>query len=224
MSWPRVGDHLAVGASTGYMIEERGDWLATARRAAGESISAVELSALSEPELPGLLSWLAGKPALPFWWVAAHGPTKAREMPEAELVGLLEQLSAYVQAIVIHPDTIEDLELYRGLGPKIAIENMDTRKPIGQTADDLNEIFAVLADARLCFDVAHLGAVDASMSEGHEILDRFGSRLSHVHISSLDDASHHVPLTEDDEERFGPVLDRCRDMPWILEAPLPQQS
>jgi hypothetical protein len=27
-----------------------------------------------------------------------------------------------------------------------------------------------------------------------------------------------MPLTEEDEERFAPVLDRCRDVPWILEA------
>jgi hypothetical protein len=220
MRWPRVRDHLAVGASTGYMSAERGDWPAMASLAAQESIDVVELSALSEPELPALLSWLASGPALPFWWIGAHGPTKAREMPEPDLVGLLEVLAMHVDVIVLHPDTIEDLERYRSLGAKIAIENMDTRKPVGQRADDLREIFDVLPDARLCFDIAHLSVVDATMGEGREILDRFGSRLSHVHISSLDESCHHIALSERDEQRFGELLDRCRDVPWILEAPL----
>jgi hypothetical protein len=55
----------------------------------------------------------------------------------------------------------------------------------------------------------------------HELLDRFAGRLRHLHISSLDDAGHHVPLRAGDEEAFGPILRRCRDVPWILEAPLP---
>jgi hypothetical protein len=30
-----------------------------------------------------------------------------------------------------------------------------------------------------------------------------------------------VPLRDSDEERFCPLLARCIDVPWILEAPLP---
>jgi len=56
------------------------------------------------------------------------------------------------------------------------------------------------------------------MRAGSEILDRYGSRLRQLHVSSLDDGQHHVPLTFEHEELFGPLLDRCRDVPWILEA------
>jgi hypothetical protein len=51
------------------------------------------------------------------------------------------------------------------------------------------------------------------------LLRRFSSRLSHIHLSSLDESQHHVPLTLEDETLFGPLLARCRDVPWILEAP-----
>jgi hypothetical protein len=220
MRWPRVRDHLAVGASTGYMSGHRGDWDALARTAAEESLGAVELSALSEPELPGLVDWLDAGPSLPFRWVAAHGPTKGREMPEADLVVVLARLALHVEAVVVHPDTMGDAALYRPLGAKLAVENMDSRKPMGQRAHQLQQIFDELPEARLCFDIAHAGAVDPSMAEGERILEQFGSRLSHVHVSSLDESSHHVSLTQDDEERFGSLLDRCRDVPWILEAPL----
>jgi sugar phosphate isomerase/epimerase len=220
MTWPRVRDHLAIGASTGYMSGHRGDWDTLARTAADESLSAVEFSALSEPELPGLVDWLEAAPSLPFRWIAAHAPAKARAMPEADLVARLARLAEHVEAVVVHPDTMDERPLYRLLGAKLALENMDTRKPVGQRVDQLERIFDELPEARLCFDVAHAGAVDPSMAEGERILEQLGARLSHVHVSSLDANCHHVSLTEDDEGRFGSLLDRCRDVPWILEAPL----
>lgn len=220
LHWPKVREHVAIGASTGYMASERGDWPTMVRLAADASIMAVELSALSEPELPTLLAWLDERPALPFQWVAAHGPTKQRRMPEQALIVLLESLTRHIEVVVLHPDAIDDVALYRALGSKLAIENMDTRKAVGQTAAELEDMFDELPEARLCFDIAHASAVDATMAEGERILDRLGSRLSHVHISSLDASCHHVALTAEDEDRFGPLLDRCRDVPWILEAPL----
>jgi hypothetical protein len=51
--------------------------------------------------------------------------------------------------------------------------------------------------------------------------DRFRSRRRQVHLSSLS-GGHHVPLREDDEELLADVLDRCRDVPWILEATPPE--
>ena len=80
-------------------------------------------------------------------------------------------------------------------------------------------MFDALPDAGLCFDIAHAWAVDPTMSVGSAILDRFGSRLRQLHISSVDDGQHHIPLTAEHEELFGPLLDRCRDVPWIIEAP-----
>ena len=220
LHWPRVRQHMAIGASTGYMSGDRNDWPTLARMAAAVSIVAVELSALSEPELAPLVAWLDQAPALPFQWVAAHGPTKGRHLPEREFVAMLSALARHVDAVVLHPDTMEDLALYRPLGSKLAIENMDARKSVGRTAQDLEVLFDALPAARLCFDIAHAAEVDPDMHEGGWILDRFGSRLSHVHVSSLDGSSHHVPLSVGDEERFGPLLNRCRDVPWILEAPL----
>ena len=140
-------------------------------------------------------------------------------MPEGALVVMLERLARHVETIVLHPDTMDDLALYRRLGAKLSVENMDTRKPVGQHADQLQLIFDELPQARLCFDVAHASAVDPSMGEGEGILERFGARLSHVHVSSLDGRCHHVSLTEEDEDRFDSLLRRCRDVPWILEAP-----
>lgn len=202
------------------MVDKRGDWDALVEDAARTAPNAAELSALSEDELPGLIEHLANGPRMPFPFVSVHGPSKGRVLSERALVEQLSRLPIWVSAIVLHPDVMDDLDAYRSLGRRLVIENMDARKAGGQTASDLAAYFEALPEARLCFDIAHAAAVDPSMDVGDAILDRFADRLSHVHISSLDEASHHVPLTELDEARFAPLLARCGDVPWILEAPL----
>jgi sugar phosphate isomerase/epimerase len=118
----------------------------------------------------------------------------------------------------MHPDTIVDAELYTALGSRLVLENMDARKQVGQTADALAELFKLLPAAGFCFDIAHAHSVDESMVIASELLDAFAPRLRHLHLSSLSDDLHHVPLTDDDAQCFTPLLMRCRDVPWILEA------
>jgi len=201
------------------MITLRGDWTALVEEASTISTDVLELAALSESELPGLVDFLDDLPELPFQYLSLHGPSKGLSMPEHELIALLDRVSPRVDSIVMHPDSLIDLDAWSSLGRRLVIENMDRRKSAGQTAESLEEYFEVLPEARLCFDVAHAWAVDASLEEGARILDRFASRLRQVHISSLDEGQHHVPLTAAHESLFGPLLDRCRDVPWILEAP-----
>lgn len=222
-----VLNHHPVGVSTGWLAagqRSRGEeplaWPVLAGRAQRHGIDACELAALAEPELPGLVDWLTSRPALPFGFISLHAPSKAREMPEPELVALLERVAPLVDAIVVHPDVIADHALWRRLGRALALENMDPRKSDAQTADALAPHFEQLPDAGLCFDVAHAYAIDPTLAEGHRILDRFGDRLRHLHVSALDPGHHHVPLSQAHEELLAPLLVRCRDVPWILEAPL----
>ncbi|MTD46460.1 hypothetical protein GKE82_19750 [Conexibacter sp. W3-3-2] len=212
--------HPRLGCSTGFLRDGGDDWTDMVTRARATSTEAIELAALSERELPGLLAFLGSSPALPFRFLSVHAPSKHRELPEAELVALLEPLVGRVEAIVVHPDTMQDLGAWIPLGRTLTVENMDLRKPTGRTADELAPILATLPQAQLCFDVAHAAQVDPTLAAGHEILDRFGSRLRHVHVSALDERGKHRPTTAADEAHLAPLLDRCRDVPWILEAPL----
>lgn len=214
--------HHPIGASTGFLVDERGDWPTLADAAAKLSPFTAEFAALSELELPGLLAYLlsAGKDEPSFHYLSVHGPSKDLKMAEPKLVDGLSRLPAFVDAIVVHPDVIDDPGEYRRLGSRLVLENMDTRKNGGRTADELAPYFAELPDAGLCLDVAHARDVDPTMAGAHELLDRFAGRLRHLHVSSLDAAGHHVGLRTEDEVAFWPVLQRCRDVPWILEAPL----
>lgn len=201
------------------MAELRGDWTEQVVAAMAVSPFAVELSALSEDEIDALEDYLGADPPLPFRYVSIHGPSKARRMPEDELVFRLVRLAAEADAVVMHPDTIDEPAAYRPLGHKLLIENMDERKASGRTLDELEPLFTELPDAGFCFDVAHAWSVDPTMTMAGELLDALGQRLRHLHVSSLSDDSHHVPLSAEDEELFRPLLLRCLDVPWILEAP-----
>lgn len=99
---------------------------------------------------------------------------------------------------------------------------MDYRKATGRFADELEIFFGRLPDAGFCLDIAHAHSIDATMQVAHELLERFLPRLRHVHLSSLS-TGHHVALREDDEALFADVLNRCRHVPWILEAPTPDR-
>src|SRR4051812_89399 len=146
-----MSQHLTLGCSTGYMHEQRGDWPGLVRQAAAECSFAVELAALSEPELPGLVRYLGSGPSLPFLFVSVHAPSKQRRVPEVDLVGMLLSLPPSIDAVVVHPDAIGDPSLYRPLGRTLAIENMDARKSDGRSADELAPFFEALPDAGLCF-------------------------------------------------------------------------
>ena len=206
--------------STGALAELRGDWEALVAEARRTSTFAVELAALSADELPDLLRFLAAAPALPFHFISLHAPSKGRRLREKQLIAMLMEVGRSVDAIVVHPDTIDEPARYAALGSALVLENMDSRKRDGRTVAELEPYFAALPQAGFCFDVAHTASVDATLGEGERLLDAFGARLRHVHVSSLDEDCHHVALTAQDEERFGALLRRCRDVPWILEAPL----
>jgi hypothetical protein len=213
--------HYPIGASTGYMAEHRGQWGLLVEEAASLSWFAVELSALSEKELSGLTVFLSEARDLPFRYVSVHAPSKGMELPEDELVRSLMALPRWIDAVVVHPDVIRDPAAYGPLGRRLVLENMDKRKGNGRTADELRVYFDALPMAGLCFDIAHAWSIDKTLGEGKRILDAFTGRLRHVHLSSLDDTDSHVPLREADAHRFAPLLSRCRDVPWILEAPPP---
>ncbi|MCU1677887.1 MAG: hypothetical protein JWM93_2645 [Frankiales bacterium] len=212
-----LGAHHPVGASTGF-LRDAGDWPAQARAAIAVSPFAAELAALTLSEFDSLETWLHTLPPLPFRYLSVHAPTKELDEDEAGLVERLANLPVFVRSIVVHPDVLADPAAYARVGSRLVLENMDARKAFGQTTDDLAQLFAVLPEAGLCLDVAHVTTVDPTMDLAHELLDRFGPRLRQLHVSSLVDGAH-VPLTLEDAERFRSVLRRCVDVPWVLEAP-----
>lgn len=221
-SAPPLEHHHPLGISTGVFARDRGNWPELVKAASSASVYVTELSALSEPELDGLERFLATSPRLPFRYVSVHAPAKKSSLSKDRLVQRLGKLPRWVRSVIAHPDRLRGLEQYRALGSRLVLENMDDRKADGRTADEMERFFRELPEAGFCLDVAHVYSLDPRMDLAHELLDRFGDRLRQVHLSSLRDGRH-VPVCPEDEELFESVLARCGDVPWIMEAEIPDR-
>ncbi len=105
------------------------------------------------------------------------------------------------------------------MGDRLLVENMDRRKPIGRNVGELRQIFDWLPEARFCFDIGHARQVDPSMTEASLLLGAFGDRLAEVHISEVNTASRHDPISPNAVIAFQSVAKHLPEaVPIVLET------
>lgn len=131
---------VSVGFSTGAIA--LGDFARALRIIDDTKADAVELSALRSAELPSLLA------ALPrqldslrrrYRYVSIHAPTDF--IDEDDIIEKLSTAAKMNLNIVVHPDTIRDISVWRKLGSLVCLENMDSRRKTGRTAKELRPFF-----------------------------------------------------------------------------------
>ncbi len=206
-----------IGFSTGALA--RGDFRAALRMLAEKRCSAVELSALRQSELAPLVEQLGGLDLGQFEYVSFHAPSSMEPSFEATALQLLERVAHRGWPIIVHPDAMHTRQEWMRLGNRLCIENMDKRKPVGQTASDLAEIFKDLPNASFCFDIGHARQVDPTMSEASAILRRFGGRIQQVHVSEVNTQSKHDPINLESILAFQKVAPLILpEIPVILES------
>lgn len=181
----------------------------------------VELSALRLRELPALLSFVRENDLSYFDYVSLHAPTDFLAEQESALASALLAVASERQwHVVVHPDCIRDVNAWRPFGGLLCIENMDKRKSVGRTARELEDVFAALPLATLCFDIAHARQVDTTMSEAYRVLGRFGDRITQIHMSEVTSASTHDRISDSAVASFREVATYMPDVPIILESPV----
>ncbi len=189
-----------IGFSTGALA--RGDFRSALALLQTHGIEVVELSALRIDELEPLLTALPGLDLAGFKFVSIHAPSRFDKELEHRVVQLLSGASAARYPVVVHPDVVFTPSMWRGLGDRLLIENMDKRKQVGRTAVELRTLFALLPDARFCFDVGHARQVDPTMTEAALLLQNFGNLLAEVHLSEVNTASRHDPISRNATSAF----------------------
>ena len=177
-----------LGFSTGALAYA--DFREALRMLDQKEVQAVELSALRQDELVPLLQAIPSLDLTGFDYVSIHAPSQFDANREAASWELIAGEAARGWPIVLHPDAIHnrcnsDFGLWRELGATICIENMDKRKPIGRSAQELARILAQLPDATFCFDIGHARQFDPTMTEAWLVLREFGSKLRQVHVSEV---------------------------------------
>ena len=182
-------------------------------------VVAVELSALRQNELVPLVEQLDNLDLRAFEYKAFHAPSLMTREFEPIAIGVLEQVARRHWPIIVHPDAMHSPLEWARFGELLCVENMDKRKPIGQTAADLAQIFEVLPRASLCFDIGHARQVDPTMSEAAAILQRFKARLRQLHVSEVNSQSKHDPLSFESVLAFQRVSHLVpENAPVILES------
>jgi hypothetical protein len=205
-----------IGFSTGALAY--GDFRRGLELQSGHGLNAVELSALRDVELIPLVEAIPQLDLAAFDYISFHAPSRIATLSEAEIIRVLADGVPEPWPIIVHPDVMNDLAAWSALGTRLCIENMDQRKPIGRTAEELRSFFQRLPEARLCLDVAHARQVDPTMSIAYHIIDEFGDKLVQLHVSDVNDESRHVAINAASiaaYQRIAPYLPSC---PWIIES------
>ena len=206
-----------IGFSTGALA--RGDFRGALQMLAGKNVTAVELSALRQAELLPLVQQLKDLDLTSFKYVAFHAPSSMEPSFEPIALELLAEVAARKWPIIVHPDAMHTPSEWNCLGDCLCIENMDNRKPVGQTAQDLAHFFGLLPEASLCFDIGHARQVDPTMSEAAVILRQFQGRIRQLHVSEVNTQSKHDALSLESMLAFQKVSHLIPpDCPAILES------
>jgi hypothetical protein len=206
-----------IGFSTGALA--RSDFNLAIQELSTKKVDSIELSALRFHELRPLLESLSHLHLEGYRYVSVHAPSHFQAGEELETIQLLQHFVPPDWPIVLHPDAIQHHSHWRVFGKRIAIENMDRRKCIGRTAEELRAIFEVLPEARLCFDIGHARQFDTTMTEAYRILKSFAARLCQVHVSEVNSASQHDRLSYSATLAFGQVARLIPErIPLIIES------
>jgi hypothetical protein len=207
------------GFSTGAIAKD--DVLAALSCLRGTEANAIEVSALRLSELDEVIEASPFAEECRFRHRSFHAPSRFAVEDEPVVINRLLALRNRGWRIVVHPDTLHTPQRWRALGNALLVENMDKRKPVGQTARDFDKIFEQLPEAGLCLDLAHARQVDPSMVEAYRLVKRHREKIREVHLSDLNARSAHVPLNLPALEAYREVAALIpRNAPVILETPV----
>jgi hypothetical protein len=212
-----------IGFSTGALA--KGDFMLALDMQRGlPRVDAVELSALRDHELRTLVDAIASIDLNAFAYVSFHAPSKLHTLDEETVFALLRHLPE-PWPIVVHPEILRTPSLWRQLGRRICIENMDNRKTTGRTVGELSVLFEVFPEATFCLDLGHARQVDPTMASAILMLRQFGGRLRQVHVSDVGPRGEHVALGATARYAFAKVAKHLRaDCPLIIESIIPAES
>jgi hypothetical protein len=212
-----------IGFSTGALA--RDDFRRALIMLIDKPVNAIELSALRQDELAPLVEQLDDLDLARFEYKAFHAPSSINPSFERQAIELLGEVASRGWPIIVHPDAMHTPQDWAPFGELLCIENMDKRKPLGQTVGDLANIFNSLPEASFCFDIGHARQVDPTMSEATAILQEFRGKLKQLHVSEVNTQSKHDPLSVESILAFHRVSHLVPfEIPIILESRVGEEN
>jgi len=155
-----------------------------------------------------------------FDYISLHAPGNLRYRLNEETRSLLQKMAhfytkARAQLTVVHPDIVDNLEVFKEFPLNWAIENMDNEKNCFRDVADLRKFFAAHPDWNFVFDISHAVANDLSLSLASDMMAEFGRRVAEIHLSGH--KIFHDPLHRTKQTK---IMDCCHgfDVPIIIES------
>ncbi len=205
-----------IGFSTGALA--LGDWRSGLRQSRELGVKAIELSALRLAEFGPMVNGVMREDLSDFSYISVHLPSAYHPEDEAVILTSAEPIAQKGWPMILHPDTVSDWKAWRNFGALVCLENMDKRKGIGRTVEELSDCFEMLPEARFCFDFGHARQIDPTMSHAVRLLRQFRSRVRQYHFSDVDTSNRHRKLNIPALHAFSRLLDFCdQGVPIILE-------
>lgn len=174
--------------------------------------NAIELTCRSEDDILKLLREIKPADLGGFVHVSIHAPDVVT-INTLELLQRAQEIFHF-NLIVIHPDEIENWEIFSRFDLPLAIENMDWKSERGKYVDSLQVIFENF-DTNMVLDVNHCFSNDPSMTLAGEMIKEFGSRISQIHVSGFE--THHEPLFKTQQVEILNSIEN-RNLPIIIES------
>ena len=155
-----------------------------------------------------------------FAYISMHVPCDCRygdNQATREVLRKLENfyIKAKAQLAVVHPDLVDNWEVFKEFKMRWAIENMDDRKEKFKDVNDLSNFFEQHNDWQLVLDVGHCNANDKTMALAYEMILNFQDRIAEIHLSGYE--KFHDPLHR---TRQLEIINACKklDVPIIIES------
>ncbi len=117
--------------------------------------------------------------------------------------------------VVFHPDDVENFEVFKDTGFKVAFENMDNRKKSYKEVAELEDLFAQFPDFNMVLDVNHAFSNDSTLKLVADFYKKLGHKIAQVHLSGYD--GYHSPLFQTNQPE---IVRSIRDFsaPIIIES------
>lgn len=185
----------------------------------GSKATAIELSALRDYELEPLASAINDLDLSQFVYVSVHAPSRFEKEDEPRIIKLLSKFIDKKLPVIVHPDAIYSFERWDEFGKFLFVENMDKRKPIGRTVDELDIIFEKLPNAYFCFDIAHARQFDPTMNNASSIISKYSHIMGQLHVSEVCSCSNHIAISKEAELDYSKVAKQIPPhVPIIIET------
>lgn len=210
-----------IGFSTGALA--KGDYRRGIElQAKNPRLRAIELSALREDELAPLSTDIKNLNLSQFSYISFHAPSKLARSDEEVVFELLRRLPNH-WPIIVHPELLKTRELWRSLGARLCLENMDNRKTGGRTVGEMRDLVNAFPEAGFCLDLGHV--IDPTMATAIRMLKEFGDRLRQIHVSEVGPRSEHRSVSALAMYAYELVADLVpQDCPLIIESVIPPEG